>query len=408
MSKMSRRVMLKASASAAVASSVAPDGAAQPAAQPAARPARDVYEALGVKHVINATGTVTNLGGSLMPPEVAAAWVEASRHFVNLIDLQQKVGARIAELIGVEAALVTTGAAGALLLGAAAVVTNGEARKIARLPDTTGMKNEIIIQKTHRSCYDNQLMAVGARLVEVEAAAEVAGAVNDRTALMFFMNKDDPTGRINRRDWLDLARQHRVPTLLDAAADVPPLDRLAGYNRMGFDMVAFSGGKAMRGPNDTGLLFGRRQLIEAASRNANPHCGTIGRAMKVGKEDMIALLAAVERFVRLDHDAERREFERRIGVIETALAGIATVECERIVPVIANEVPHLIVAWDEARVGVTKARVTRALMDGDPPIQIGRVSGTGDRGILISVLTLQAGEERVIGERLRGLLRRER
>jgi uncharacterized pyridoxal phosphate-dependent enzyme len=399
MSKMSRRGLLKAGAGAAVGSGLV-------AAQPAAR--RDVYEALGVKHVINATGTVTNLGGSLMPPEVAAAWVDASRHFVNLVDLQQKVGARIAELIGVEAAVVTTGAAGALCLAAAAVVTNGEARKIARLPDTTGMKNEIIIQKTHRSCYDNQMMAVGARLVEVETAAEVSNAVNERTALMFFMNKEDPAGRINRQAWLDLARRHQVITLLDAAADVPPLERLAGYNRMGFDLVAFSGGKAMRGPNDTGLLLGRRPLIEAAARNANPNCGTIGRALKVGKEDMIALLTAVERFVRLDHAAERREFERRIGVIETAVAGIPTVACERIVPVIANEVPHLIVAWDETRLGITKARVTRALMEGDAPIQIGRVSGTGERGILISVLTLQTGEERIVGERLRNLLHGER
>jgi seryl-tRNA(Sec) selenium transferase len=225
---------------------------------------------------------------------------------------------------------------------------------------------------------------------------------------MFFMNKEDPIGRIPRREWLDLARRHQVPTLLDAAADVPPLDRLSGYNRMGFDLVAFSGGKTMRGPNDTGLLLGRRNLIQAAERNANPHCGTIGRAMKVGKEDMIALLTAVERFVRLDHAAERREFERKIGVIETALAGIPTVQCERIVPAIANEVPHLIVAWDEARLGMTRTRVTQALMEGDAPIQIGRVSGTGDRGILISVLTLKDGEERTVAERLRGLLRIER
>src|SRR6185369_5025416 len=131
-------------------------------------------------------------------------------------------------------------------------------------------------------------------------AAEVANAVNERTALMFFMNKDDPTGRIPRRDWVELARRHRVPTLLDAAADVPPLDRFAGYNRMGFDLVAFSGGKALRGPNDTGLLLGRRELVAAAKLNTNPHCGSIGRMMKVGKEDMIAMLAAVERFVRLD------------------------------------------------------------------------------------------------------------
>src|SRR5262249_17853569 len=159
-------------------------------------------------------------------------------------------------------------------------------------------------------CYDNQLTDVGVRLVDVETPADVKRAVGERTALMFFMNVAEPQGRIRRQDWLKLARRYRVPTLLDAAADVPPLERLAGYNRMGFDLVAFSGGKALRGPNDTGLLLGRRTLIEAAKRNTNPHCGTIGRMMKVSKEDMVALLAAVERFVNLDPQAEEREYER--------------------------------------------------------------------------------------------------
>jgi L-seryl-tRNA(Ser) seleniumtransferase len=369
-------------------------------------PVRSVYEALGVKHVINATGTVTNLGGSLMPPEVIAAWSSAAQHFVNLGELQDKVGRRIAELIGVEAALVTTGAAGSLLLAAAAVVTGGEPRNIAKLPDTTGMRNEVILQKAHLSCYDNQFTSVGARLFEVETAEETRRAIGARTALMFFMNKDDAAGRIHRRDWLAIAQERHVTTLLDAAADVPPLERLAGYSRMGFDLVAFSGGKAMRGPNDTGLLLGRRNLIEAAARNTNPHCGTIGRGLKVSKEDMIACLAAVDRFVHLDHAAERREFERKIGVIEEAVRGIPTVETERITPAIANEVPHLIVDWNEARVGVTKAQATQRLADGDPPIKIGRISNSGERGILISVLTLAAGEERVVGERLAAILRR--
>lgn len=398
-SNITRRGLLQASAGAAIAGSLTPDASAQP-------PRQDVYQRLGVKHVINATGTVTNLGGSVMPPEVTAAWVEASRHFVDLVDLQTKVGARIAELIGVEAALVTTGAAGALLVGTAAVVTAGERRNIGRMPDTTGMKNEVIIQRSHRSCYDTQFTAVGARIVEIETVDELNRAIGARTGLMFFMNKEDAAGRINRQAWLDLARRHQVPTLLDAAADVPPLERLAGYTRMGFDLVAFSGGKAIRGPNDTGLLLGRRALIQAAALNTNPNCGSIGRGLKVGKEDMVACLAAVERFVRLDHAAERREFERRIGVIETALGGIATVEFERLTPTPANEVPHLIIAWDETRLGVTRAQVTQRLMEGDSPIQIGRVSGTGDRGILISVLTLQEGEERIVGERLRTLLRR--
>jgi L-seryl-tRNA(Ser) seleniumtransferase len=367
-------------------------------------PRQSVYQALGVKHVINATGTVTNLGGSVMPPEVVAAWADASRHFVNLLDLQDKVGDRIAKLIGVEAAMVTTGAAGALLLGTAAAVTRGDPRLIRRLPDTKSMRNEVVLQKAHHTCYDNQLTDVGVRLIDVETPADVKRVVNERTALMFFMNVADAEGRIPVREWIKLAREYKIPTLLDAAADVPPLERLSGYNRMGFDLVAFSGGKALRGPNDTGLLLGRKPLIDAAKRNTNPHCGTIGRMMKVSKEDMVALLAAVERFAKLDHKAEWREWERRISVIETAVKDVPSLQCERIVPLIANHVPHLLLTWDEQRLKITRARFTRALMEGDPPIQIGRVSGTGDRGVLISVLTLQAGEERLVAERVLTIL----
>jgi L-seryl-tRNA(Ser) seleniumtransferase len=179
---------------------------------------------------------------------------------------------------------------------------------------------------------------------------------------------------------------------------------LSGYNQMGFDLVAFSGGKAIRGPNDTGLLLGRKEMIEAAKKNTNPHCGTIGRMMKVSKEDMVAALAAVERFVRLDHKAEEREFERRIGVIEQAVKDIPTLRSERITPAIANHVPHLLLSWDEKRLKLTRARFTQMLMEADPPIQIGRVSGTGDRGVLISVLTLQVGEDRIVADRIRGIL----
>lgn len=362
---------------------------------------RSVYESLGIRSVINATGTVTVLGGSVMPPEVVAAWADAARHFVDLVELQERVGDRIAQLAGVEAALVTSGAAGALVLGAAAAVTRGDAARIARLPDTTGMPNEIILQKAHRSCYDNQLTAVGARLVEVATRDELERAISDRTALLFFMNVNDGDGQIRRAEWGEVARRHGIATLLDAAADVPPVERLSEYIRMGFDLVAFSGGKAMRGPNDTGLLIGRRDLIHAAKRNTNPNCGTLGRAMKVSKEDMVACLAAVERFVRIDHAAEWREWERRIQVIEEALADLPALRTERVVPPIANHVPHLVVTWDERKLDLTPDAVTRQLADSDPCIRIGRVRHTGDRGICISVFTLQPGDESVVARRLR-------
>src|SRR5262245_22724897 len=372
-----------------------------------AAPAKSgIYETLGVKPVINAAGTFTALGGSLMPAEGAAAWVEASKSWVSLTELQDRVGEKIAKLISVEAALVTTGAAGAMLLGTAAVVTRGDRALCRKLPDTTGMKNEVLIQKTHHSGYDAQLTDVGVKLVDVETADDVKKAINDRTAMMFFMNYMEKDGKIGREEWVRLAKRHKVPTVLDAAADTPPVARLTEYLKMGFDLVAFSGGKAMRGPNDTGLLLGRKALIEAAKRNANPHCGTIGRMMKVSKEDMVALLAAVERYVRTDHKAEWREWERRIGVIEQALKGVPTLTCARIVPPIANRVPHLVLSWDERRLRLTRARLTGELAAGDPPIQIGRVHGTGDKGVLISVFVLQPGEERIVAERLKAIFKK--
>jgi L-seryl-tRNA(Ser) seleniumtransferase len=401
MTKVTRRGVLQIGAGLTLGGALG--GEAGQAAPPSAEVS--VYEALGVKHVINATGTVTNLGGSVMPPEVVAAWADASKHFVNLLELQDKVGEKIAKLVGVEAALVTTGAAGALLLGVAAAVTRGERDRIKRLPDTIGMKNEVILQKTHHSCYDNQLTDVGVKLIDVEAPADVERVVGERTALMFFMNYAEPEGRIKRAEWVELARRHKVPTLLDAAADTPPLERLSEYNKQGFDLVAFSGGKAIRGPNDTGLLLGAKDLVAAAKLNTNPQCGTIGRMMKVSKEDMIACLAAVARFVHMDHKAEEREWQRRIGVIEEALKDIPTLQAERIVPAIANHVPHLLLTWDEKRLKLTPAQVTKELAAGDPPIIVGRVSGTGDKGLLISVFVLGEGEERIVAERLQAIVK---
>jgi L-seryl-tRNA(Ser) seleniumtransferase len=398
--KVTRRRVLQASAGLAASVPLTTGSAAEPIKRPG------VYEVLGVKPVINAIGTVTVLGGSVMPPEVVAAWAEASKHFVDLVELQDKVAARMAKLLGTEAALVTTGGAGALFLGAAAAVTRGDRKLIGRLPDTTGARNEIVIQKAHHSCYDNQLTGVGAKFVEVETAADVAKAVTDRTALMFFMNIATDAGTLSRQEWVALARRYKVPTLIDAAADVPPVERIAEYAKLGFDLIALSGGRAMRGPNDTGLLLGRKDLIDAAKANTNPHCGTIGRALKVGKEDMVALWAAVERFVRLDPVAEQKELERRIAVIEKAVKDVPTVECERITPDVANHMPHLQVSWNEKTVKITRAKVTRALAESDPSIRIGRVSGTGDKGILFAVHTLQEGEDAIVAARVAEILKK--
>jgi L-seryl-tRNA(Ser) seleniumtransferase len=399
--RMTRRAVMKAGTTGALGGALAMTGSTSSAAA-ASEPS--VYEKLGVKTVINAAGTLTTLGGSLMPPDVLAALTSAAQHFVEIGELQDRIGERIAALIGVDAALVTTGAAGAMLLATAAAVTRGDAQRIARLPDTRGMKNEVITQKSHHTCYDHQITNCGVKLIDVETRQELDRAINERTALMLFYNLLEPDGKIKKEEWIEVARRHGVPTLVDAAADVPPVEALSRYNKLGFDMVAFSGGKALSGPSNTGLLLGKREFIEAAKLNTNPHCGTIGRMLKVGKEDMVALWAAVERYVRIDHEAELREWERRIREIEKSLSGIPTVTTQRFVPPIANHVPHLLVLWDESRVRIDRDQVTKKMAKGNPSIALGRVSGTGDRGLLISVFQLKSGEEQVVARRLCDIL----
>jgi D-glucosaminate-6-phosphate ammonia-lyase len=414
--KVTRRRLLQAGAGMALGGALADTASAA-----ADTPRPSVYEAIGIKHVINATGTVTNLGGSVMPAEVVAAWADASRHFVNLLDLQDKVGDRIAKLIGVEAAMVTTGAAGALLLGTTAVVTRGEPRHIRRLPDAKGMKNEVIVQKSHHTCYDNQLTDVGVRLVEVESPADVKRAVNERTALMFFMNVAEADGRISLREWLKLAREHKVPTLLDAAADVPPLERLSGYNRMGFDLVAFSGGKALRGPQATGLLCGRRDLVAAAALQmldmddhdelwqppsdwidrskfvGMPRHG-IGRGFKVSKEQIVALLKALELFVAGDYDRELADARRRLDAIADSLASTACA-CRRI----EDEpecLPVLEIALDEPALGRTAFEICRALRAGSPPCYVGH-AGLREGKLIVNPLHLDDEQSHQLARRLR-------
>ncbi len=397
-----RRTMLATGASGA-ATSLLVGGSS--VAQPPSNEVQDIYQRLGVRKLINAAGTITAIGGSLMPPEVLAAWNAAAASFIDLLELQDRVGERIAQLIGVDAALVTTGAAGSIVLGTAAAVTLRDATFINRLPMTLQDDLQVIRQKSHRQCYDNQVKSCGVRLVDVESRDDLLRAINDRTVLMFSYNVHEGDGQIPQADWLEIARQHRIPTLIDAAADTPPVETLSGLNRTGFDMVAFSGGKALRGPQDAGLLLGRKDLIAQAKLNTSPRCGTIGRALKVSKEDMVAMCAAVERFVRLDHQAETREFERRMTTIEQAIKNIPSVTTERIIPPIANRVPHLLIHWDEGRLAITPAQVKQMLLAGDPPIATARVHGTGERGFLVSVFMLQNDEDTLVGRRIAEILR---
>lgn len=354
------------------------------------------YEDLGVRRVINGRGTVTVLGGSIMPPEVVAAMVDAARSHVSLPDLQRKAGAKIAEMIGVPAAMIACGAASAITCGTAACLHRGDRKKAYQLPDVTGVANEIISQKAHRCGYEAQMWLTGARTTWVETREELENAISDKTAMMFFLNKADPDGQIKRAEWIEVARKHGVPTLNDAAADVPPMERLKDYVDEGFDLVVFSGGKGLIGPQASGLLLGREDLIEAAWMSISPR-GGIGRGMKVGKEEIMGLVAAVERYLRIDHDAEREELDRRAAHIIDTVQIISTVACEIDVPPIANRIPHVTVRWDEGAVGKSPRQVIDELLNGEPAIAI---SGGGDNGVRISVWQMQPGEAETVAARL--------
>ena len=365
----------------------------------------DVYQDLGVQPIINAAGTITTLGGSIMPPEVLEAWNAASQSYVPLLELQDKIGERIAKLLNVEAALVTTGAAGGILIGTAAILTRHDPRLVGQLPLSHESGFEVIRQKSHHAGYDNLVKACGVTLVDVETLKDLEQAINPRTVMMFSYNVYENIGQIRRKEWLQVARKHNLPTLLDAAADTPPVDALWKYNHMGYDLVTFSGGKAIRGPQDTGLLLGRHDLIESAKLNTAPHARNIGRGMKVSKENMVAMWAAVQRFVQIDHAAEWREWERRVQVIAETLRKIPTVKTKQIVPPIANQVPHALIEWDEQQLRVTRQQMKQQLAEGKPSIATARVHGTGDTGFLISVFMLQPGEEKMVALRLSQILK---
>ena len=363
---------------------------------------RDYWKELGVRPFINAAGTYTTLTASLMPPEVVKAIEYASKQYVHLIELQDVVGQKIASLIGCEAAMVSAGAASALTLGTAACMTGTNQDFIRRLPDTTGMKTEVIIQKSHRYGYDHAVRNCGIKFIEVESREELERAVNDRTVMMLYFNAAEPSGQIKAAEFIELGKKHSIPTFNDAAADVPPVENLSKYTKMGFDLVTFSGGKGIRGPQSAGLLLGRKDLIEAARLNGPPHSDSIGRGMKVNKEELLAMMVAVEVYVTKDHAAEWREWEKRVRTVADSVAGLSTVKTEIFVPQISNAVPHLRITWDETALKITGAEAVKKLREGEPSIEL---RPGAKQGIEVAVWMMQPGEAQMVAKRIREVLR---
>ncbi len=392
-----RRSFLKSVGTAPLLGAFPAGGAAQ-----AASGKRDFFKELGVRPFLNAAGTYTALTASLMPAEVMKAMEYASKSFVRLNELHDAVGVRIASMLGCEAAMVTAGAASALTLGTAACMTGENPDFIRRIPDTAGMKTEVIIQKSHRFAYDHAVRNCGIRFVEVETVEELERAVNANTVMMLFLNANGPIGKIKVPEFIELGKKHAIPTFNDAAADVPPAEALRNLTGAGFDLVTFSGGKGLCGPQSAGLLLGRKDLIRAARLNTSPNSDSIGRGMKVNKEEMVGMMVALELYLRRNHAAEAEELQRRARLIASSVTSVPGVTAEIRVPPVANHVPHVHIVWDESALKLTVAEAVRRLREGEPSIEV--VPGS-KKHLIVNAWMLRPGEVKIVAKRLRDVLR---
>ena len=408
----SRRGFFSWTRNALAAAGVTAAAPATAVAQATAAAGTDYYSKLGVPRIINAAGTLTALTSSIMPPEVQAAVAGAARHPVRLGELQKKAGEYIAGRLKCEAAMVTSGASGALTLGTAACMTVGNRAATRLIPtDTASIKHEVIIQKAHRFGYDQAVRNCGTRFVEVETLAQYEAAFTPKTALCFFYNAAEG-GQISREQWIEVAHRHGVPCFNDAAADVPPISNLWAYTRMGFDLVAFSGGKGLRGPQNAGLLLGRKDLIEAAGWNNSPNSDTPGRGLKVAKEQIVGMVAAVDWILAQSDEALQAEFRLRAERIAAHLKGVPTLRHEIFTPPVANAVPHLVLRYDSAQVGKPPLEIARILREGTPAIELNPYTGRkaaaagldAENAIVVGVWMLQPGEDMIVARHLRQIL----
>ena len=379
----------------------------------------DYYAKLGVPTIINAAGTYTTLTAACMPPQVLAAVQKAALHPVRLHDLQRKAGEYIARRLNCEGAIVTSGAAGAISLATAACIQYANNVSIVDMPQAlSGRKNQVIVQRAHRYEYDRAMYLCGARVTEVVTLEDYRSACRAGNAVMtnFFNAAEEEEGiagsaQIGREEWLRVAHEYKIPCLLDAAADMPPISNLWKYTGMGFDLVTFSGGKGMRGPQNAGLLLGRKSLTDLAHENNNPGDG-IGRGMKVAKEQIVGMVAAVDWVLSHTEESMQGDYQKRVDLIAAAMKGIPSVRTETVVPKIANHVPHLLIRFDPEVTGVTTDQIVEALRTEKPSIELNPNTGQKpNQGIpadantlVVGVWMLQPGEDAIVGQRIRAVL----
>ncbi|MGA8202776.1 MAG: aminotransferase class V-fold PLP-dependent enzyme [Candidatus Sulfotelmatobacter sp.] len=379
-------------------------------------PRQNVYTQLGVKTVINCRGTWTYLSGSLEFPEVRQAQLEASRYFVNMFDLQRGVGRRLAELTGAESGIVTSGSAGAMSAATAACMAGSDDKYIWQLPDTTGLKHEVIMVGG-RSAFDSAIRLTGAKLVLVYSSDELANAINENTAMIYTTDLGEKL-----RQEVAIAKAHKIPLLLDDAAGIPPADNAKLYAKMGIDLYCFSGGKGLCGPQCSGLLLGRKDLIESALMNCNPREGAICRPMKVGKEEIIGCLVSLETWLKMDEKKLYAEWNGRVDRIRKLVDTVPGVKTDIYIPDDGNRYPTLRVSWDTHAWGFSIIDCVQELRAGDPVIE---VLGPDNPSLVTAVregnpnrkerkepdhielisMTIKPGEEIIVGQRLRAVLR---
>jgi uncharacterized pyridoxal phosphate-dependent enzyme len=397
---MQRRELLKFFSMVPMAGSAAlvPWAAANAAPPPSEK--RNLFKELGVRTFINAAGTFTMMTGSLMHDYVVDAIQYGATEFCMLDELQDRVGEKIAALVHSEAAVVTSGAFSGMTLGLAGILTGMDQRKVEQLPhlDGTGMKSEVIIQKAHDIVYNHALKNTGCKIIFVETAAEVEQAINDKTALLHFLNVEADKGKIQHEEWVALGRKHNIPTSIDIAADVPPVSNLWKFNDMGFSFVVISGGKAMRGPQSAGLLMGKKEIIAAARLHMPPRGFNIGRGFKVNKEEILGMYVALEKYIQQDHDKEWKAWESATAHIDNTVKTVSGVTTSITVPALGNVTPTLQIAWDATKVKLAGKDLQEKLRSGLPSIEIG---GVKDNSITVTVWMLKPGQEKIVAGRIK-------
>lgn len=346
-----------------------------------------LYESIGVTPLVNCRGTFTIITGSLTLPEVKHAMDEASRHYVHLDELMLAVGQRLAELTQADWGIVTAGCAAALTHATSACIAGADPEKMQRMPKLEGMKNEVIIPLHSRNVYDHAVRMTGVNVIEIGSPEQLESSINARTAMIMIMSSPRAeSGPLSTENICKIARARKIPVIVDAAAETLTIPNK--HLQRGANMVSYSGGKCLRGPQAAGILLGQKDLLQAAWINSAPH-HAFGRSLKVGKEEIMGMLAAVEMWVKRDHQAEWAQWEAWLNVIGTRVTSVSGVTTEILQPEdLSNHAPQLRIKWDGAALGITGKEVEERLLNGRPRIIVGGSSGSRPESMASSLTVM--------------------